>query len=96
MVDISSNGMGFICNMTSKSSLAAKQTISTRLDVPLFCKDGSYDMVRFDRQGRICRVEKVNNSTHRVALQFCQSLPFKPAEQGLPNSVIEQKLAALK
>jgi len=95
MVDISSNGMGFTCSMTSKSSLAARQTISTRLDVPLFAKDGSYDMVRFDREGQICRVEKVNNSTHRVALQFSQPLPFKPAEQGLPNSLIEQKLAAL-
>jgi hypothetical protein len=95
MVDISSNGMGFTCSMTSKSSLAARQTISTRLDVPLFGKDGRYDMVRFDREGQICRVEKVNNSTHRIALQFSQPLPFKPAEQGLPNSVIEQKLAAL-
>ncbi|MDT8302738.1 MAG: PilZ domain-containing protein [Sedimentisphaerales bacterium] len=95
MVDISSNGMAFTCSITSKSSLAARQTISTRLDVPLFCKDGSYDMVRFDREGQICRVEKLNNSTHRVALQFSQPLPFKPAEQGLPNSVIEQKLAAL-
>ena len=94
-LDISSNGMGFTCSMTSKSPLEARQTISTRLDVPLFGKDGSYDMVRFDRDGQICRVEKVNNATHRVALQFSQPLPFKPAEQGLPNSVIEQKLAAL-
>ncbi len=95
MVDISSNGMGFTCSITAQNPLAARQTISTRLDVPLFGKDGNYDMVRFDRDGQICRVEKVNNSTHRVALQFSQPLPFKPAEQGLPNSVIEQKLAAL-
>ena len=95
MVDISSNGMGFTCSVTSKSSLAARQKISTRLDVPLFCKDGSYDMVRFDREGQICRVEKVNNSTHRVALQFSQPLPFKPAEQGLPSSIVEKTLAAL-
>ena len=95
MVDISSNGMGFTCSATSKSSLAARQKISTRLDVPLFCKDGSYDMVRFDREGQICRVEKVNNSTHRVALQFSQALPFKPAEQGLPNSIMEKTLATL-
>ena len=95
MVDISSNGMGFTCSMSNQNLLAARQKITTRLDVPLFCKDGSYDMVRFDRTGQIRRVEKLNNSIHRIALEFTQPLPFKPAEQGLPSSVIEQKLAAL-
>ncbi len=95
IVDISSNGMGFTCSMSNQNLLAAKQKITTRLDVPLFGKDGSYDMIRFDRTGQIRRVEKVNNSIHRIALEFTQALPFKPAEQGLPNSVIEQKLAAL-
>ena len=80
--------------MTDQNLLAAKQKITTRLDVPLFAKDGSYDMIRFDRTGQIRRVEKVNNSIHRIALEFTQPLPFKPAEQGLPSSVIEQKLAA--
>ncbi len=95
MVDISSNGMGFTCSMSEQNLLADRQKITTRLDVPLFGKDGSYDMVRFDRTGRIRRVEKVNNSIHRIALEFTQPLPFKPAEQGLPSSVIEQKLTAL-
>ena len=94
-VDISSNGKGFTCSMSNQNLLAARQKITTRLDVPLFCKDGSYDMVRFDRTGQIRRVEKLNNSIHRIALEFTQPLPFKPAEQGLPSSVIEQKLAAL-
>ncbi len=95
MVDISSNGMGFTCSMSEHTPLAARQKITTRLDVPLFSKDGSYDMVRFDRTGQIRRVEKLNNSIHRIALEFTQPLPFKPAEQGLPTSVIEQKLAVL-
>jgi hypothetical protein len=95
LVDVSSNGMGFTCSMSSQNLLAAKQKITTRLDVPLFGKDGSYDMIRFDRTGQIHRVEKINNSIHRIALEFTQPLPFKPAEQGLPSSVIEQKLAAL-
>jgi len=95
MVDISSGGMGFTCCVTEEPPLATRQQITTRLDVPLFGTDGSYDMVRFDRAGQICRVEKVNSSLHRVALQFTQPLPFKPAEQGLPNSVVEQKLATM-
>jgi hypothetical protein len=95
MVDISSGGMGFTCCVTEEPPLATRQQITTRLDVPLFGTDGSYDMVRFDRAGRICRVEKVNSSIHRIALQFTQPLPFKPAEQGLPNSVVEQKLATM-
>lgn len=95
LVDISSNGMGFTCSMSNQNLLAAKQKITTRLDVPLFGIDGSYDMIRFDRTGQIRRVEKLNNSIHRIALEFTQPLPFKPAEQGLPSSVIEQKLAAL-
>ncbi len=94
MVDISSNGMGFTCSMSEQNLLAAKQKITTRLDVPLFGKDGSYDMIRFDRTGHIRRVEKINNSIHRIALEFTQPLPFNPAEQGLPSSVIEQKLSA--
>jgi hypothetical protein len=95
MVDVSSNGMGFTCSMSEQNLLAARQKITTRLDVPLFGKDGSYDMIRFDRTGQIRKVEKLNNSIHRIALQFTQPLPFKPAEQGLPSSIIEQKLAAL-
>ncbi len=95
LVDISSNGMGFTCRVTEQNPLAARQEITARLDVPIFDTDGNYDMVRFDRAGHICRVEKVNSSTHRIALQFTQPLPFKPAEQKLPNSIIEQKLAAL-
>ena len=95
MVDISSNGMGFTCCLNEKNLLEARQKITTRLDVPLFAHDGSYDMVRFDRTGLIRRVEKLNNSLHRIALEFTQPLPFKPAEQGLPNAIIEQKLATI-
>ncbi|MBN1806925.1 MAG: PilZ domain-containing protein [Sedimentisphaerales bacterium] len=95
IVDVSSNGLGFTCNMSGQNLLAAKQKIKTRIDVPLFAEDGSFDMVRFDRTGQIRRVEKLNNSVHRIALEFTQPLPFKPAEQGLPNTVIEQKLATL-
>jgi hypothetical protein len=94
IVDISSNGMGFTCNMSEQNLLAAKQKITTRIDVPIFAEDGSFDMVRFDRTGQIRRVEKLNNTVHRIALEFTQPLPFKPAEQGLPNSVIEQRLSA--
>jgi hypothetical protein len=95
MVDISSNGMGFTCSMSDKNLLTNTQKITTRLDVPLFGKDGSYDLVRFDRTGQIRRVEKVNNSIHRIALEFTQPLPFKPSEQGLPSSIVEKTLAAL-
>jgi len=93
IVDVSSNGLGFTCNMSDRNLLAAKQKITTRIDVPIFAEDGSFDMVRFDRTGQIRRVEKLNNTVHRIALEFTQPLPFKPAEQGLPNSVIEQKLS---
>jgi len=95
MVDVSSHGMGFTCRVTKENPLVTNQQITTRLDVPLFGTDSNYDMVRFDRAGRICRIEKVNSSIHRIALQFAQPLPFKPAEQGLPNSVMEQKLATM-
>ena len=95
IVDVSSNGMGFTCSMAEKDSLKADQKITTRLDVPLFRKDGNYDMIRFDRTGLIKRVDKLNSSIRRIALEFTQPLPFKPAEQALPATVIEQKLAAL-
>ena len=93
MVDISSCGMAFTCCVPEQNPLVIRQQITTRLDVPLFGTDSNYDMVKFDRVGRICRIEKVNSSIHRIALQFSKPLPFKPAEQGLPNTVMEQKLA---
>jgi hypothetical protein len=91
--DVSSNGVGFTCSMNEKNRLRADQQINTRIDVPLFNRDGNYDMIRFDRTGRVRRVDKLNSSTHRVALEFTKPLPFKPAEQGLPGAVIEKKLA---
>jgi len=95
MVDVSSCGMAFTRCATEENSFVTNQQITTRLDIPLFGTDSNYDMVRFDRVGRICRIEKLNSSTHRIALQFTQPLPFKPAEQGLSNSVMEQKLATI-
>ncbi len=95
MVDVSSGGLGFTCCVTEENPLVNKQQITTRLDVPRFSTDGSYEMVRFDRVGRICRVEEVNSSIRRIALQFAQPLPFKPVEQGLPTSIVEQKLNTL-
>ena len=88
MIDVSSGGMGFTCCMAEENPLIAKQQITARFDVPRFGIDGSFDMVRFDRAGRVCRVEKVNSPIHRIALQFAQPLPFKPAEQELSPSAL--------
>jgi hypothetical protein len=83
MLDVSSGGMGFSCSVIEENTLMTKQQITARLDVPHLNTNGSYEMVRFDRVGRICRIEKVNSPIHRIALQFAQPLPFKPAEQRL-------------
>ena len=80
MVDISSTGAAFTC-YADQSCLHPGQHITARFSVPAYGPDGSFDMANFTRSGHICRVDNVNNFLRRIAVQFAESLPFKPGEQ---------------
>jgi hypothetical protein len=80
MVDISSRGAAFTC-YTHESCPCLGERITARFSVPRFGDNDSFDMKDFVRNANICRIEQVNDFVHRVAVQFAESLPFKPGEQ---------------
>ena len=80
MVDISSGGAAFTC-YSDTDCPESGQSVTARFSVPCFGADESFEIVNFTRSGRICRVEDVNPFLRRIAVQFAESLPFKPGEQ---------------
>lgn len=94
MLDVSSRGMAFTC-CTDESCLHSGQQIAARFSVPRFNSDDSIDTVSFDRIGSICRVDDVNKSLRRIAIQFAEPLPFKPGEQVSSESEAQQRLKAI-
>jgi hypothetical protein len=86
MVDVSSGGMAFTCR-AGKGCPRPGQKLTTRFFVPRFNSDGSFDALDFTRLGRTCRVDDVNKYLRRIAVQFAEPLPFKPAEQTANNGI---------
>ena len=86
MVDVSSGGAAFTCHANEHHPYLG-QHITARFSVPRFGSGESFDMASFTRPGRICRVDNINGSLRRVAVQFAEPLPFKPGE--LADSVPE-------
>ncbi|MBW8001400.1 MAG: PilZ domain-containing protein [Planctomycetes bacterium] len=80
MCDVSSGGMSFtFC--PDENPPQHGQQIATRFNVPKLRDNGSSTSVKFDRIGRICRIDKINNTLNRIAVQFTTPLPFVPTEQ---------------
>ena len=94
MVDISSWGGSFTCP-GNNSQLKPGENVTTLFSVPRFgrARGRSYDMANYTRIGRICRVEKMDDSLSRIAIQFTKPLFFKPGEQGLSSTDIQQRLS---
>ena len=82
MVDVSSDGAAFIC-MSNKACPYPGKLVATRFSVPCFESDKPFESATFTRIGRVCRVDKVNESLCRVAVRFAKPLPFKPGEQSI-------------
>jgi hypothetical protein len=80
MVDISSEAAAFTCYADNDCPYLG-QPIIARFSVPRYGPDDSFDMADFTREGRICRIDNVNNYLRRIAVQFAEPLPFKPGEQ---------------
>lgn len=80
LCDVSSGGMSFTCCSDENSPQSGEQ-IAARFNIPKRTGDDSTASVKFDRVGRICRIDKIDNSLNRIAVQFTTPLPFSPAEQ---------------
>jgi hypothetical protein len=79
MLDVSSGGMSFVCRNSSQTPQDG-ENITARFAVPWFGSDGQVQMRKFTRNCRICR-SSTNNHTKRLAVQFTEPLPFRPACQ---------------
>lgn len=80
LVDISSGGMAFTC-YNKKGIPDCGQQITARFSVPFFTAQGDVESRRFTRTAKVCRIGSANSYLKRVAVQFAEPLPFKPAEQ---------------
>ena len=94
MVDVSSGGASFTCHVGNHCPSPEEQ-VTARFSVPRLGEEDSFDMANFTRIGRICRVEDINSYTRRVAIQFHESLPFRPGEQAVDNPEAQQSLRAV-
>jgi hypothetical protein len=93
MVDVSSKGMALLYH-NDKSCPGPDQLITTTFGVPYFDAGDSFDMVFFNRTGRICRIDNLTNRVNRIAIQFAEPLFFKPGEQNISDSDAKQRLDA--
>jgi len=80
MVDLSSRGAAFTCYADDRCPYPG-QHLTARFSIPQYGRDDSFDLMDFIRAGRVCRVDGVNNSLRRVAIQFSEPLPLRPGEQ---------------
>jgi hypothetical protein len=80
MVDISSRAAAFTCYADDRCPYPG-QHLTARFSVPQYGPDASFDLVDFVRSGRVCRVDGVNHTLRRVAIQFTEPLPFAPGGQ---------------
>jgi len=78
MIDISSGGAAFSC-YADKCPFPGDH-ITARFSVPKYTTHQAFDMANFIRHGKICRVEELSPFVRRVAVQFADPLPFKPAD----------------
>ena len=49
----------------------------------------------FSRNGQVVRVDQLNDHVRRVAMQFAESLPFKPGEQSESEMDTRERLKAV-
>ena len=86
MVDVSSGGAAFTCYADRCPSDG--EHITTRFSVPQFEDAESYDLANFIRDGQICRIDELGPYIRRVAVQFSDPLPFKPAANKNENRLV--------
>lgn len=80
LVDVSSRGMAFTC-YDVKGCPGPGRQITARFAVPWFTPQGVVQSRKFTRIAKICRVDGGSSRLKRIAVQFTEPLPFKPAEQ---------------
>ncbi len=91
IVDISSEGMAFLCHSDQSRFDTGKQ-LKAVFGVPHFGSDELFDTILFERIGHVRRIDKPSSQVYRVAIQFASPLFFRPGEQGIDEIDIQQRL----
>ena len=94
MVDVSSEGAAFTCYADQNCPYPG-QNVTARFSVPRFETNDSFGMASFTRNGQVVRVDQLNDHVRRVAVQFAESLPFKPGEQSESEMDTRERLKAV-
>jgi hypothetical protein len=93
IVDVSSQGMAFLCHADEKCPHLGQQ-LTTNFAVPHFDRGNSFDTVLFKRTGYVHRLDALSSRIHRVVVQFTEPLFFKPGEQEISESDLQNRLEA--
>lgn len=94
MVDVSSVGAAFTYYGQENLPYTG-QPITARFSVPCLGPEESFNMTSFTCLGSVCRVDRVNDFLHRIAVQFAETLPFRPGEQATDEYDTELRLKAV-
>jgi hypothetical protein len=86
MVDVSSGGLAFLCRADDNCPFQGQKLVM-RFSIPRVDDEDSSAMTSFTRKGQVLRIESVNSSLRRVAIQFETPLTLKPCEQAGINLI---------
>lgn len=90
MLDISSQGVAFTC-CPEKGFPHPGQEVTTHFNIPHFGSDDACDMTTFTRVSHIYRVDAINKSISRVAVQFDEPLDFTPSKLKAVNLMLDSE-----
>lgn len=95
MVDVSSDGAAFSFRADSNCPHPG-QKVTARFSVPCHTDDICYNTANYTRICNVRRVDEVDDSACRVAIQFTEPLPFKPGEHADDNQELSYSSGSAK
>ena len=93
IIDLSSQGIAFLCHADDNCPYPG-QHLTANFAVPHFDCGDSFDTVLFNRTGYVHRLDELSSRVHRVVVQFAEPLFFKPGEQDINESDLQNRLEA--
>lgn len=93
IVDVSSQGMAFLCH-ADENRPHPGQYLTANFAVPHFDRGNSFDTVLFKRTGYVHRLDTLSSRIHRIVVRFTEPLFFKPGEQDISESDLQNRIEA--
>ncbi len=93
IVDVSSQGIAFLCHADENCPYPG-QYLTANFAVPHFDSGNPFDTVLFKRTGYVHRLDALSSRIHRVVVRFTEPLFFKPGEQEISESDLQNRLEA--